>query len=259
MQEAKAQLMEKLEIIDADWPAPDNIVACCTTRSGGISEAGFKSLNLATHVNDNEQRVAINRELLIEKLKLPTAPRWLQQTHSTRVIKLDSDSSDDGDAALTGKQGTVAVVLTADCLPVLICNRQGSEVAAAHAGWRGLLDGVLEQTVLSMASPASELLAWMGPAIGAQQFEVGPEVRDAFIRVDAESGDYFKQNQRGFYLADLYAIARFRLKKLGLNAVYGGDYCTFTEKDRFFSYRREKVTGRQASLIYINKKNGPSR
>ncbi len=243
----------ELDLIQPDWPAPQSIVACSTTRSGGVSGAGFKSLNLATHVNDNAQQVAINRQRLVDYLKLPSEPQWLQQTHSIKVVDLDTESLRDGDAALTSIAGKVAVVLTADCLPVLFCNRQGSEVAAAHAGWKGLLNGVLEQTVIKMNSPAEHIMAWMGPAIGATQFEVGSEVRDAFIQHEEEVESCFKESRQGHYLADLYAIAKLRLKKQGITSIYGGEFCTFTEKQRFFSYRREKITGRQASLIYIKK------
>ncbi|MCK4707315.1 MAG: peptidoglycan editing factor PgeF [Gammaproteobacteria bacterium] len=242
-----------LVCIFPDWPAPESIIACCTTRSGGVSQDGFASLNLATHVEDNVQHVAINRQRLVQALKLPSQPSWLNQTHSVNVIELDADDSTEGDAAITSVADKVAVVLTADCLPVLFCNRQGSEVAAAHAGWRGLLNGVLEQTVLQMKSEATDVMAWLGPAIGPLQFEVGAEVREEFINKDPELHSCFSQNRAHHYLADLYSIARLRLKKLGLSSINGGEFCTFSQADKFFSYRREKITGRQASLIYIKK------
>ena len=242
-----------LACIFPDWPAPESIIACCTTRSGGVSQGGFSSLNLATHVEDDVQHVAINRQCLVQALKLPSQPRWLNQTHSVNVIDLDADDSTEGDAAITAVADKVAVVLTADCLPVLFCNRQGSEVAAAHAGWRGLLNGVLEQTVLQMKSEATDVMAWLGPAIGPLQFEVGAEVREEFINKDPELHSCFSQNRAHHYLADLYSIARLCLRKLGLPSINGGEFCTFSQADKFFSYRREKITGRQASLIYIKK------
>ena len=240
-----------LECVFADWPAPESVFACCSTRAGGVSLHGFGSLNLATHVGDDGAHVILNRQRLVDVLKLPSQPQWLNQTHSINVIDLDTDDSREGDAAMTRVKGKVAVVLTADCLPVLFCNRQGTEVAAAHAGWRGLLNGVLEKTVQKMKSPAGDIMAWMGPAIGPLQFEVGEEVREAFINNDSESRSYFKQNRASHYLADLYSISRLRLKKLGLLSVYGGEFCTFTQGEHFFSYRKEQKSGRQASLIYI--------
>lgn len=240
-----------LEVITPNWPAPETVIACCTTRQGGVSQLGYESLNLASHVEDSIEHVNENRQRLEQALCLPSTPCWLHQTHSIHVVNLDLDSSREGDAAFTSIAGKVAAVLTADCLPVLFCNRKGTEVAAAHAGWRGLLDGVLEQTVLHMASQAQDMMAWMGPAIGPLQFEVGAEVRDAFIHHDAETECCFKHTRAGHFLADLYSIARLRLKKLGVPSIYGGEFCTFSQIDQFFSYRREKQTGRQASLIYI--------
>ena len=241
-----------IEFITPDWDAPAHIRAACSTRAGGVSRNGYASLNLASHVEDLPSAVAQNRLRLREQLKLPNEPQWLEQTHSTRVIDLNHQSSRDGDAACTRKAGQVAVVLTADCLPVLFCNAAGSEVAAAHAGWRGLLNGVLEQTVDAMQSDASQILAWLGPAIGPQHFEVGAEVRAAFVQQEASAAECFKENRPGHYLADLYQLARLRLKKHGVNAIWGGDHCTFAEAERFFSYRRTPKTGRQASLIWID-------
>lgn len=248
----------KLDLIEPNWQAPDTICAYSTTRTGGISEDGYNSLNLASHVNDRREHVDENRFRLKQFLGFETEPEWLQQTHSTTVINLDAEHSRDGDASFTAEPGKVAVVLTADCLPVLFCNHQGSEVAAAHAGWRGLLNGVLEQTVSQMNSKAEELLAWMGPAIGPLQFEVGKEVRQFFIQLTAENNAFFTQSGPDAYLADLYSIARLRLNQLGVEQVSGGDRCTYSEMDCFFSYRREKDSGRQASMIYINKKTSES-
>lgn len=234
-----------------DWPAPETVMACCTTRNGGHSEAGCRSFNLATHVEDDPHTVELNRQLLIKELLLPGEPRWLEQVHSTDVVDLDSSSERRADAALTSKPGTVAVVMTADCLPALITNTEGSEVAAAHAGWRGLLNGILEKTVTSMKSPPDRLMVWLGPAIGPDHFEVGEEVFEAFARHDPAAEKYFKANRPGHYLADLYGLARQRLNSVGIDAIYGGNHCTFRDEQHWFSYRRNKCCGRQASLIYI--------
>ncbi len=244
-------LLKKTDFIYPDWNAPASVKACCTSRNGGVSDSGFSSLNLATHVEDDASRVALNRQRLRQVCGLPAEPQWLTQTHSTHVINLDREMTRQGDAALTATPGIIAVVLTADCLPVLFCNKQGTEVAAAHAGWRGLLNGVLQQTVQQMKSDSSDILAWLGPAIGALQFEVGEEVKQAFITADTDNSHYFAETRTGHYLADLYAIARLHLKKMGIMHISGGNYCTYRDHELFFSYRREKNCGRQASLIYI--------
>ena len=244
----------KLELIAAHWPTPaPNVIAFCTTRAGGVSEGGFAALNLADHVQDDPSHVETNRQVLQELLALPEQPQWLQQTHSTRVINLDQTGLRDGDAAVTATAGRIAVVMTADCLPVLFCNRAGSEVAAAHAGWRGLLDGILENTVAAMSSEADQIMAWLGPAIGPAKFEVGDEVCAQFIQHDSKAESCFVQNRPGHYLADLYALARMRLHHAGVTHISGGEFCTYSQAEQFFSYRRENVTGRQASMIYINK------
>lgn len=240
-----------VEWITPDWPAPESVFACCTTRNGGHSEAGYRGFNLATHVDDDPQTVDSNRHLLVEQLQLPGEPQWLEQVHSTDVVDLDASTRRQADAALAHKPGTVAVVMTADCLPALITDSEGSEVAAAHAGWRGLLNGVLEKTVQTMKSPTDRLMVWLGPAIGPDSFEVGEEVREAFVRLDPVAGVHFRQNRPGHYLADLYGLARQRLNRLGIDTIYGGDHCTFRDEQRWFSYRRDRYCGRQASLIYI--------
>lgn len=245
-------MLRVIDVIKPDWSAPQNITAFCTTREGGVSKDGFFSLNLASHVNDDPDHVHSNRQRLIENFNLPSAPQWLNQSHSIRAINLDTQTEREGDAAYTAQPGKVAVVLTADCLPVLLCNQQGSEVAAAHAGWRGLVNGVLEQTIESLRSAPEELFAWMGPAIGPQVFEVGAEVRAAFMEHSAQADSCFTENRPGHYLADLYALARLRLKKAGINHISGEEYCTYSQQAQFFSYRRDKNCGRQASLIYIN-------
>lgn len=240
-----------LELIYPNWPAPPSVKAVATTRKGGFSRSGFASLNLATHVADDPERVLQNRERLSEFCNLPGEPCWLQQTHSTRVVALGETSERDADAAISQTPGQVAVVLTADCLPVLFCNKQGSEVAAAHAGWRGLLNGILEQTLQSMQSNPEDCLVWLGAAIGPEHFEVGDDVRQAFVAADRQAETCFKATRPGHYLADLYALARLRLTNQGVGQICGGEYCTYAMQERFFSYRRERVCGRQASLIYL--------
>jgi polyphenol oxidase len=246
----------KLQIIPARWSAQADqtleVTAFCTMRTGGVSEGDFSSLNLADHVKDDPRAVDQNRRLLKQLLKLPGEPQWLEQTHSIDVINLDHSSSREGDAAFSSTPGCIAVVMTADCLPVLFCNTSGNEVGAAHAGWRGLLNGILEKTLATMRSENEQIMAWLGPAIGPEQFEVGSEVRAQFVEQDVEATCCFIQNRPGHYLADLYALARLRLHKAGVTLISGGEFCTYSERERFFSYRRENVTGRQASMIYIN-------
>ena len=236
--------------ISAEWPAPANVRTCITTRRGGCSQGPWKGFNLGTHVGDEPTHVAANRAEL--QRMLGCTPTWLNQTHSTDVCKADPERVVDADASWTNERGIACTIMTADCLPVLLCNKDGTRVAAAHAGWRGLLDGVLEQTVLSMGSPGYALMAWLGPAIGAQQFEVGAEVRDAFMTADAQAAACFTASHReGHYLADIYHLARQRLAKAGVTAVYGGGLCTVSEPARYFSYRRDGQTGRFASLIWL--------
>jgi len=242
-----------LEIITPIWSVPENITAFCTTRKSGVSQQGYAGLNLATHVNDELEHVVQNRELVMQSLGLPSKPQWLEQTHSTHVVKIDEDINRNGDAAISHTPGRVVVVLTADCLPVLFCNNEGTEVAAAHAGWRGLLNGVLENTVSNMTSKSTDLHAWLGPAIGKECFEVGEEVQKAFVTNLDKCHVCFQQNRDGHYLADLYELARLRLKAIGINFISGGEYCTYSDSERFYSYRRENPCGRQATMIYINK------
>lgn len=236
----------------ADWPAPPGVCSRLTTRRGGVSQGAYASFNLGDHVGDDPLAVAQNRARLARCL--PAAPTWLHQVHGTQVVELpcpDGQGTPQADAALTRRPGVVCAVLTADCLPVLFCDRDGSVVAAAHAGWRGLQAGVLEATVAAMACPASRLMAFLGPAIGSGFFEVGDEVRAAFVATDASAQAAFHPLGGGQWLADLYHLARRRLQALGLDAVFGGGACTFGEPERFFSYRRDRTTGRMASLIWI--------
>lgn len=235
-----------------DWPAPPGVNSLTTTREGGVSAAPWDSFNLGDHVGDDPGHVAANRARL--RLKLPAEPGWLKQVHSNRVVELGRDLNPEADAAFTRQSGRVCAVLTADCLPVLLCDRAGSVVAAAHAGWRGLADGVLEATVAAMQVPPGDILAWLGAAIGPQAFEVGDEVRQAFIAQHPETAAAFVPHPAsapGKWLADIYQLARIHLNRVGVHAIYGGGRCTFTEVDSFYSYRRDGVTGRMASLIWM--------
>ncbi|PKO63477.1 MAG: peptidoglycan editing factor PgeF [Betaproteobacteria bacterium HGW-Betaproteobacteria-17] len=237
-------------MIRPDWPAPARVKCLMTTRAGGVSQAPWGSFNLGDHVGDDPAHVAANRARLGRQL--PAEPGWLRQVHSARVVELGREPDREADAALTRQAAQVCAVLTADCLPVLLCDRAGSVVAAAHAGWRGLAGGVLEATVAAMQVPPQGILAWMGAAIGPQAFEVGDEVRQAFVAQHAEaSGAFVPQPAPGKWLADIYQLARIRLEHAGVQAIYGGGRCTFNEADHFYSYRRDGVTGRMASLIWL--------
>lgn len=245
-----------------DWPAPANVGALVTTRRGGVSVGAYASLNLGDHVGDDPEAVAINRAHVLVRAGVPA--RWLQQVHGTRVIDAaermvpQAGAAPEADAAFVRQTGVACAIMTADCLPVLFCDAAGRVAAAAHAGWRGLLAGVLEATVAAMtageaASP--ELLAWLGPAIGPQAFEVGGEVREAFMTADPGSASAFVPHGDGKWLADIYALARRRLAACGVTRVYGGNECTVSDAGRFFSYRRDGVTGRMASLVWLRSPN----
>jgi hypothetical protein len=241
-------------MIQPDWPAPANVHGFMTTREGGASTGPWASFNLGDHVGDDPAQVATNRACLRELL--PAEPAWLRQVHSARVVEIGPgyDDNPEADASFTREPGRVCAVLTADCLPVLFCDRAGTLVAAAHAGWRGLADGILESTVLAMQADPAELLVWLGAAIGPDAFEVGDDVRQAFVAGHAEAAAAFVPHPAtgaGKWLADIYELARIRLRRAGVAAVYGGGHCTFGEPDSFFSYRRDGVTGRLASLIWL--------
>ncbi len=235
--------------ITPDWPAPSNVCAIQTTRIGGVSLAPFDSLNVGDHVNDHPLHVAQNRQLLAPYV--PTEPVWMNQVHGVRVLDAAKSSCiESADAAFTKQNNVVCVTMTADCLPVLICDQQGTTVAAVHAGWRSLCDGVIEETVKTMAVDSRQLMAWLGPAIGPDAFEVGAEVRAQFIEKDAQAVSAFKPSGER-YLGDLYSIAKQRLNQLGVTQIYGGGLCTHTDKSRFFSFRRDSTTGRMATLIWL--------
>lgn len=232
-----------------DWPAPAHVRARVTTRAGGVSRPPFDTCNLGDHVDDQPAAVAENRRRLREALGIE--PAWLRQVHSADVVQAVPRDVAEADASWSRTPGIACTVLTADCLPVLFCDRDGTRVAAAHAGWRGLAGGVLEATVEALALPGEQLLAWLGPAIGPAAFEVGPEVREAFVATHAEAAVAFVPSiHPGRYMADLYRLARIRLAACGVTAVYGGGFCTFGDP-RFYSYRRSRSTGRFASLVWL--------
>tara|TARA_R110002124_G_scaffold58275_5_gene162471 strand:+ start:3332 stop:4084 length:753 start_codon:yes stop_codon:yes gene_type:complete len=247
-----------LRFIEPDWPAPDTVYALSTTRIGGHSAAPYESFNMGCHVGDEEDAVAANRALLVNALPGGSSISWLSQVHGTAVVEAAPCASPPpADAQWSRTPGAVCTVMTADCLPVLLCSVDGDVVAAAHAGWRGLLAGVLEATVAAMATPPGRLLAWLGPAIGPAAFEVGKEVRAAYLSSAAPSqaktvaACFAPSDRPGHYLADLYTLARLRLDDMGLSGVFGGDLCTYSDPGRFFSYRRDGQTGRMASLILL--------
>jgi len=254
-----------------DWDVPKNVQSLLTTRQGGCSKTPFDSFNLAEHVDDIPENVEKNRQLLLTRL--PADPLWLNQIHSNVIVDAGQSAVGvDADGSYTTEADCVSIVMTADCLPVLICNRQGTIVAAVHAGWRGLVNGILEQAVNKVLSAgqcqAEDLLVWLGPAIGPEKFEVGDEVRRAFLQNSGAKKSSDKNaldkkrieqcffplnNKKNKYLANIYKLARFRLSHQGIENVSGGNYCTYIEQDKFFSYRRDGETGRMASLIWLEK------
>jgi YfiH family protein len=238
--------------ISPDWPAPANVKALVTLRSEGYSRGPYSSFNLAGHTGDDPRAVSRNRALLRDYFRLPAEPVWLEQVHSRRAVLADTAACHmAADASWTSAAGYVCAVLTADCLPVLICDRAGSRVAAAHAGWRGLHAGVVSNTVASLECDPAALMVWLGPAIGPGAFEVGAEVVQAFIARDRQNATAFRQTDHRHWMCDLYRLARIELDKLGVRAVFGGNECTYTDARRFYSYRRDGVTGRMASLIWM--------
>jgi hypothetical protein len=241
-------------VIVPDWPSPPQVRACATTRDGGVSLARYASLNLGAHVGDDPAHVQANRERLKRQAALPAEPCWLNQVHGIAVARAGADPAPPtADASLTDHPGRVCAVLTADCLPVLFCNRAGTHVAAAHAGWRGLAAGVLEATVAALGAdgvPAQELLVWLGPAIGPAAYEVGGEVRDAILAGDPGAGPTLQPTRPGHWHLDLYGAARRRLRRAGLTMISGGGLCTAGDS-RFYSHRRDGITGRQATLVWL--------
>jgi len=236
--------------IEPDWPAPPGVRAYSTLRTGGLSQDVYAGFNIGIHVGDKPSCVIANRRLLREHLALPAEPFWLNQVHGNTVAQAKDANGPppEADAAFSEEAGVICVAITADCLPVLLCDRGGQCVAAAHAGWRGLVGGVLEATVQAMGG--GDLLAWLGPAIGPRSFEVGPPVRQAFLESLGDCENAFRQIDDNHWLADLYALARLALARAGVTEVYGGGHCTYADPQRFFSYRRDGQTGRMATLIW---------
>lgn len=237
-----------LPLIRPDWPAPRGVHAAVTTRLGGVSQPPFGPFNPASHVGDDPAAVAANRALL--RVCLPAEPLWLDQVHGVEVADADRVRAACADASVSHQPGSVCAVLTADCLPVLFCNRQGSVVAAAHAGWRGLAAGVLRHTVERMGCPPPDILAWLGPAIGPDAFEVGPEVKAAFVARLPRADEAFRPGDGDRLFADIYRLARLELAQAGVQAVYGGGLCTVRQPGLFHSFRRDGRAGRMASLVW---------
>lgn len=240
-----------LNLIVPNWPAPSWVQAGSTTRSGGVSDGVFASLNLGDHVGDHPDAVAENRALLKKIANLPAEPAWLQQVHGTTILQLSEWQGEPvaADASLSQQIGEVCLVMTADCLPVLFCCPETRQVAAAHAGWRGLCDGILEKTLAHFRNPSS-VMVWLGPCIGPSAFEVGEEVRQQFLANNSGAEAAFVRSANpNKWLANLTELARQRLQHAGAQAIFGGDFCTFSDKERFFSYRRDGQTGRMATYI----------
>lgn len=244
--------MTRAHFIEPDWPVPSGVRALSTLRTGGVSTGPYQGLNLGAHVGDAPEAVTANRELLARAAGLEREPLWLDQVHSPRAVyATDWRAGIQADACVALSAGQICAIMTADCLPVLFCDESGKSVAAAHAGWRGLLSGVLESTLFMMTAPPSKILAWIGPGIGRQAFEVGDEVREAFASQDAGAAAFFDANPAGRWQADLAGLARHRLNRLGLERIYGGDVCTASDPQRFFSYRRDGQCGRMASMVWL--------
>jgi polyphenol oxidase len=247
-------MLSDIDLIFPGWPAPSNIKAIQTTRKGGGSLAPYDSLNLGSHVGDDPMQVERNRLLL--NRYVPSEPVWLDQVHGT--VALDAAATTcvpSADASYAKVKNTVCAVMTADCLPILFCNTAGTAVAAAHAGWRGLCDGVIETTVKAMGEPPASLMAWLGPAIGPLAFEIGAEVRAEFIAQHSDAVSAFVPSAEGKWLGNMYLLAQQRLNRAGITAIFGGGgdelFCTYSDAERFFSYRRDGKTGRMASLIWF--------
>lgn len=245
--------MRTPELLRPDWPAPSRVRSVMTTRRGGVSAPPYGSLNLGTHVGDDPVAVATNRAALRVAAGLPAEPAWLAQLHGTRVVEAGAFATPpEADAAFARRSGAVCAVLVADCLPVLLCDRDGTQVAALHAGWRGLAAGIIESTVRALDLPGRELLAWLGPCIGPQRFEVGEEVRSALLAADAGADVAFRRaDAPGKWWCDLAALARRRLQALGVDSVHGSGLCTASDARRFFSFRRDGQTGRMAALVWL--------
>jgi polyphenol oxidase len=246
-------------ILKPDWPAPDNIRSAITTREGGKSSGVYAGFNLGTHVQDDPLNVQANRQLLCHELQLQKTPQWLEQVHGNKIVEAQADGRvRTADACFTREQGLACVVMTADCLPVLICDKQGTQVAAVHCGWRSLSQSILEKTISTFSTSPQDLLVYLGPAISAKHFEVGMDVLEAFFETsrsaqhtDKIAAAFLPGKRPLHFYADIYALAKAELDSLGVKNIYGGGACTFAESDTYYSYRRDGVTGRMASLIWL--------
>lgn len=248
--------MNSLSYLPASWlHKPQNVSAVTTLISGGVSQGALSEYNLAMHVGDDVAAVKANRLKLVDDLQLPSAPVWLEQIHSDKVIRVDAPLTDDftpqADASVSASSGVVCAVMTADCLPVFFCNEAGSEVAVAHAGWRGLHAGIISNTVNAMHTSAEKIQVSLGPAIGPLNFEVGEEVLQAFVEKSPSNETAFVATKKDRYLCDIYQLARIELQSLGIDQIAGGEFCTYRDRQQFYSYRRQPVTGRMASLIWL--------
>jgi len=244
------------QLLLPDWPAPARVRAACTTRIGGVSQGPYASLNMGRSGGDVPEAVSENRRRVHQALGLPAEPCWIRQVHGARAVQMPQAAQDpeppEADASFTTEPGVICAVQAADCLPVLLCDQAGTVVAAAHAGWRGLAGGVLERTVAALPVPPRDLLAWLGPAIGPEAFEVGEEVREAFVAADAAAAHAFRPGLlAGKYYADLFVLARMRLARTGVHRISGGGVSTHADPARFYSYRRDGASGRMAALIWI--------
>jgi YfiH family protein len=239
-----------LQIVEADWLAPRNVVAFTTTRHGGFSQPPYDSFNLAQHVDDQPSVVARNRQLLVSKFDLPSEPVWLEQVHSTKVLEIDSSLArlQPADGLITASPKVVCAVMTADCMPLFLSDQAGSKVAVVHAGWRGMADGIIEKVVGLFNQPPEQLIAWAGPTIGPKHFEIGPEVKEQLMGPEEA---YIASSNKGKLLADLYLLAGQRLAALGVLTYTHCAYCSYADQQLFYSYRRSKATGRMASIIYL--------
>ena len=248
-------MMKENHFIFPDWDVPANVRAVSTTRLGGFSSGVYSNNNLAFHVADDPACVEKNRAHLKTTLALPAEPRWLTQVHSNRVVDVSRDAldeADEADASYGHGSSSPCLVMTADCLPLLLCDKKGQQVAAVHAGWRGLLNDIIENSLGMFDGENRDVIAWMGPAISQKAFEVGAEVYEAFVQKHDESRACFQPIGAGKYMMDIYALAKQRLNSAGVNAIYGGQYCTFSDATRFFSFRRDGECGRMATLIWLD-------
>lgn len=246
-------MSSSLPFIIPDWPAPTKIHAVCTTRVGGISQSPYHSLNLGDHVGDDPIAVTQNRHTLSKALHLPSPPCWITQVHGVRVINTQNwQTGEEADGIYTTIPNAICAVMTADCLPILLCDKKGQYVAAIHAGWRGLADGIIESTIAQAPCDPKEIMAWLGPAIGPKSFEAGDDVRNIFLSQNPADESGFSILGNSKWLVDMYHIARQRLNAVGVSNIYGEVECTVLNPERFFSFRREGITGRMASLIWIS-------